>query len=224
MGNMEQESVEESIKELGERFKKNPLRFTVETSLLAELQKIMKGRMETEKIEVEAKYKDFEEDSDHEEDYTNYKEKYLKRICNQKEISEVQIEVNIGEKGRNRLLDLAVLGEKVKIYLVNGTKYFKKESIEHAVELKFIKNKNVPPKEITDFFSRDIKKLEKVSQADSKHLVIFSNKNIFQREVDSKSKEEINDDKYTDDAHDRIDALVDHCGDKDIKLYHYFPL
>jgi len=235
MINTEQEYVGESIKELGEKFKHNPLEFTVETSLVAELQSILSEKCNCEKISVEdAKFKNFKDDR-YKEDYTDYKEEYLKRICDQDEISKVQIEVNIGEKGKNRLLDLAVLSEQTEIYLINGTKYFKKESIEHAVELKFVKNKNIAPTTLeklnenndsldeNNFLEGDLKKLKELDKADSRHLVIFSNKNIFQKEVDGGSKEEVNDERFTERALDRIDALVKYCDDKDIKVYHYFP-
>ena len=235
MAEMEEETVKESIKKLGEKFKHNPLDFTVETSIVAELQEIMKRKIESEEIEIKARYDDFNKNSEHEADYTNYKERYLKRICNQDEISKVQIEVNIGKKGKNRLLDLAVLNDDTKIYLINGTKYFDKESIEHAVEVKFVKNKNIAPTTLEElnenndsldennFLEGDLKKMKELDKAISKHLVIFSNKNIFQKEVDGESKDGVNHERFTKEAHRRIDALVDYCDDENIDVYHYFP-
>lgn len=84
--------------------------------------------------------------------------------------------------GKNKRLDLAVLRENgMEIKVVNGSKYFPYSSIEHAIEIKFIKNRNIPPKNLLEKnFKREFMKLRGLGEPKSKHLVIFSNKNIFQ--------------------------------------------
>ncbi|MFO7991769.1 MAG: hypothetical protein R6U61_05700 [Thermoplasmata archaeon] len=97
---MKEKVVTNSISELSERFIGNPLDFTVEASLVAELQRIMTGRVDEEMVSVEAEYNGFE-NTGFNKNFTNYKEGYLKGICNPKKIHKVQIEVNIGKPSEN---------------------------------------------------------------------------------------------------------------------------
>jgi len=220
---MKEKVVTDSISELSERFIENPLDFTVEASLVAELQRIMRGRVDEEMISVEAKYNGFEKKGFN-KNFTKYKEGYLEEICNQDEIHKVQIEVNIGKPSENKLVDLAVLkkncdNENCDIKLVKGTKYFDSEIIEHAVEMKFIKNKNVPPTGICDFFENDLDKLDSLNNAKSKHLVIFSNKNIFP-EIDKMSS--VDKEAYSKEQ-ERYELLAGECKERNVKLYHFCP-
>lgn len=78
---------------------------------------------EKDMISVDAKYTGFE-DKDFEFCPTNYKEEYLKEICNKDKIHRIQIEVNISKPGQNKLIDLAVL--KDGKYRVSRRDLFKK--------------------------------------------------------------------------------------------------
>jgi len=236
---MDEETVKKSIKELGKIFQDNPLNFTVESSLVAELQRIIRNNSKEDEVSVSAEYRDFESEI-YDQDYTNYKEDYVQSICDPGRIQKIQIEVNFGTpsekqgEGKNRLIDLAVLREDSDIRLIDGTKYFLPKSIEHAVEVKFIKNKNIPPKELekveedgysTDndnFLARDLNKLTG-NKSKSNHLVIFSNKNIFQMKNNGYKEEEIEDGKFTKEARRRYRKLKTYCEDNDIELYHFFP-
>jgi len=234
-GKIRKDQIECGIEELGEKFVEDPLDFTVEASLVAELQNIMRNKDWAEKINVCAKYKEFD-DEKYEEDnpYTEYKEKYLEEICDQDRIHKVQIEVNFGNKRNNKLLDLAVLGnDKPKIVLINGTKYFHPKYIQHAVEVKFVKNKNIAPpiteegkkdkfqiEDLPKLFKKDVKELNDLDNVKSRHLVIFSNKNIFQ----------INEEggKYNEKAQNRYRILkklcdMDNGENNKIELHNYFP-
>lgn len=213
---MKSEVVRSSIEELKNRFEENPLDFTVEDSLVFELTNILRKR--GKKIEVSAEYRNFDNE-DYEENYTDYKRKYIERICKQEEIHNVQIQVNIGKPwksrgvGKNRRLDLAVLKENTEIRLIRGTKYFLPQFVEHAVEVKFIKNKNLPPKSLGKF-KRDIEKLKSLGESKSRHLVIFSNKNIFQvKEEDKRS---------TSKARRRFEKL-ENKAEEDIEVWNCFP-
>ncbi|KXA90849.1 hypothetical protein AKJ57_03500 [candidate division MSBL1 archaeon SCGC-AAA259A05] len=60
--------------------------------------------------------------------------------------------------------------------------------------VKFIKNKNLPPKNPVESFKRDFEKLKDLVELKSKHFVIFNNKDIFQQdEKDKKSTKRAND-------------------------------
>ncbi len=179
--------VRESVRELQEKFCKTPLDYPEEGSLIAELQNIL--REKGKKITVSAKYKNFENE-DYSKKYTKYKEKYLERICKRDRIHNVQIRVNVLKQNQNksgrksRLLDLAVLREDdTEMKLIEGVKYFTPQSVEHAIEVKYIQDKNIPSKNLMDkSFKKDFKKFKGLGEPKSRHLVIFSNKNIFQLE------------------------------------------
>lgn len=94
---MKVKTVRESIRKLQEKFSKTPLNYTVEESLIAELQPML--RKKGKKINVTANYKDFESE-DFEENYTEYKAKYLERICKPSRIRKVQTKVNIGNPSK----------------------------------------------------------------------------------------------------------------------------
>ncbi len=217
---MKVETVRKSIRELQKKFSKTPLNYTEEYSLMAELQDILRKR--GKKITASAEYKDFKKE-DYEEDYTKYKETYLERICSRNKIHNVQIGVNIGNpkkdkvKGKNKLLDLAVLREKeTEIKLIKGTNYFTPQSIEHAVEIKFIKKQNIPPKNLMNkLFKKDLKILQGLGEPKSRHLVIFSNKNIFQQ------KEE--DEEYTNTAHERFGELKNKFKKENVIVEECYP-
>lgn len=211
---MKVEVVRESIRKLQEKFSKNPLNYTSKYSLVAELQNIL--REKGKKITVSAKYKDFE-DEGYEEDYTKYKEKYLRKICEQNKIHNIQMQVNSGNKRENKLLDLAVLrNDNTEIKLIQGTKYFTPQSIEHAVEVKFVKNKNIPSKNpAKKEFKKDFKKLQGLGEPKSRHLVIFSNKNIFQQEEEDKQS--------TKSAKDRFKELENKFKDENVIVEECYP-
>ena len=88
-----------------------------------------------------------------------------------------------------------VKSPRVTVRLVDGSKYFSAASVKHAIELKYIKNVDVAGAKfernnITEWphFSADLDKLGDLSNAESRHLIVVSNKNPFQqREVDSRS-------------------------------------
>lgn len=100
-----------------------------------------------------------------------------------------------------------------------GSKYFTENSIEHAVELKFIKNQDLPSSKLEEGdwadFSRDLKKLKELKSAKSKHLVVFSNKNFFQQAQ--------GDQWSTEKAHERYQKLEKKCEDLVIMLWEASP-
>lgn len=209
--------VRSGIEKLGKRFGQNPMNFTVEASLVAELQKILR---EGDSFSVQGKYK---YDKGGKWKFTNYKEEYLDRICRSQDISNVQMEVNIGRPGHNdHRIDLCIFSSNIeqrKIDVVNGTKYFPKEVLEAAIEVKYIKNRNVPPVALEDEddnwadFDKDIEKLESLPEDTQKFLVVFSNKNIFQTPKD--------DDESTTMAHKRLKGLRE--ARDDIEVLQFYP-
>ena len=198
-------TVQEAINRLDAEFQKTPLGFTVETALQARLLELLRTTV-GEMIQVRGGYNTA--------DTTGYKQKYLNRIGKPQSISSVQPEVNFGMSGEgNRSLDIAILEPRheseyddldylpevedpsVTVRLVDGSKYFSAASVKHAIELKFIKNVDVAgatfERDNVDawpHFSADLAKLGDLSDAESRHLTVVSNKNPFQQgEADSRS-------------------------------------
>ncbi|MFC6993835.1 hypothetical protein ACFQH3_20230 [Haladaptatus sp. GCM10025707] len=198
-------TVQEAINQLDAEFQEIPLGFTVETALQARLLELLRAKVGTT-IQVRGGYNTA--------DATGYKRKYLDRIAKPQSISSVQSEVNFGMSGDgNRSLDIAILepcheseyddldylpeveGPRVTVRLVNGSKYFSAASIKHAIELKYIKNVDVAGARFEcdnidewSHFSADLTKLGDLPGAESRHLIVVSNKNPFQQgEADSRS-------------------------------------
>lgn len=197
--------VQEVIDRLDAEFQETPLGFTVETALQSRLLELLRAKV-GETIQVRGGYNTA--------DATGYKRKYLNRIAKPQAISSVQPEVNFGISGEgNRSLDIAILdprhkseyddldylpkveGPRVTVRLVDGSKYFSAASVKHAIELKFIKNVDVAGAKFErntisawSHFSGDLAKLGDLSDAESRHLIVVSNKNPFQQgEADSRS-------------------------------------
>jgi hypothetical protein len=198
-------TIQKAIAQLDVEFQEAPLGFTVETALQSRLTELLRAKI-GETIQVRGGYNT--------DDATGYKRKYLNRITTQHSISNVQQEVNFGMSGKkNRSLDIAILEPQqdseyddldylpevddpiVTVRLVDGSKYFSTASIKHAIELKYIKNVDIAgakfERDTTDewpHFSSDLAKLGDLPNAESRHLIVVSNKNPFQQgEVDARS-------------------------------------
>ncbi|MCL9814961.1 hypothetical protein [Natranaeroarchaeum aerophilus] len=225
-------TIQEAIDRLDVEFQKTPLRFTVETALQARLLELLRANV-GETIQVRGGYNTA--------DATGYKRKYLDRIAKPQSINSVQPEVNFGMSGEgNRSLDIAVLeprhdseyddldylpgvdGPRVTVRLVDGSKYFSTMSVKHAIELKYIKNVDVAgakfKRENIDkwpHFSADLAKLGDLSNAESRHLIVVSNKNPFQQgEVDNRS---------TAKAQGRYERVKKECEKRAVELTEIHP-
>lgn len=179
---MEESIIEKSLKELERRFKDKPLQFTVESALVDELVRILREESGHPEIEVEGNYEDF--------DYTNYKTPYLENMQEKREISPILPEVNVGDRGENTRIDIAILSkenEPVEVEIKKGSKYFHKKDIKHAIEFKYVKNDNLLASRNNDgtfpHTSGDIKKLRKnAPNSETRWMVVASNKDIFKKE------------------------------------------
>ncbi|MWG34546.1 hypothetical protein [Halomarina oriensis] len=225
-------SIRLAIDDLDAEFQTTPLDFTVEAALQARLLTLLRRRM-GESIRARGGY-DLG-------DVTGYKRKYLDRIAAPHEISNVQAEVNFGTSGvGNTSLDVAVLDPEASseyagldcvpesdepvltVRLVDGSKYFPAGAIEHAIELKYIKNVDVagaafenPDIDEWPHFSADLRKLGALDGADSRHLVVVTNKNPFQQgETDDRSTEK---------ARQRFDLVREECRRSSIELTEIHP-
>lgn len=225
-------SIRSAIDELDAEFQATPLNFTVELALQARLLTLLREQM-GESIRARGGY-DLA-------DATNYKRKYLDRLAAPHAISNVQTEVNFGMSGmENTSLDLAVLDPTVSsgydalecvpecdepvltVRLVNGSKYFPASAVKHAIELKYIKNVNVagaafenPDIDEWSHFSADLRKLGALDGAESRHLVVVTNKNPFQQdEADSRSTEK---------ARQRYEHVREECEKRSIELTEVHP-
>jgi hypothetical protein len=184
---MEQEIVDESIKQLKEEFQNNPLNFVTERDCVIRLVELLKSKRPPgdKTVQAEAKI---------DPNVPKKKRNYVEAIGKPQMIDRIHTEVNYGEKSK---LDLIVFnGEKVIIRInKNCTKYFRPEDFDYAVELKFIKNKPSPYRDLMKRFEDDIKKLEALNEKVKKYLIIISNKNIFEdeqrkfKELERKCKE-----------------------------------
>jgi hypothetical protein len=225
-------TIQEAINRLDAEFQETPLGFTVETALQARLLELLRAEVGTT-IQVRGGYNTA--------DATGYKRKYLDRIAKPQSISSVQPEVNFGMSGDvNRSLDIAILEPRheteyddldylpevespsVTVRLVDGSKYFSAASVKHAIELKYIKNVDVAGAKFErnnndewPHFSSDLAKLGDLSNAESRHLIVVSNKNPFQQgEVDSRS---------TAKAQRRYDRVEEECEKRAVKLTEIHP-
>ena len=213
---MDSDTVYLAVSELEEKFREKPLQFTVESALVDELVRILRNNVEEPVVSVEGKYEREEDDAPDEFNYTNYKEPYLCNMGKSQKISRVLPEVNIGDRGENKRLDIAVLRdseEPIEVEIKKGTKYFHKKDIEHAIEVKYVKNDNIiaskneeDEKEIFPHTQGDLSKLRKnMSDADSRWMIIASNKDIFKKEEDLPKEAK---------ARDREDDLKNYCRKK----------
>jgi hypothetical protein len=225
-------TIREAINRLDAEFQETPLGFTVETALQARLLELLRAEVGTT-IQVRGGYNTA--------DATGYKQKYLDRIAKPQSISSVQPEVNFGMSGDvNRSLDIAILeprheteyddleylpevdSPRVTVRLIDGSKYFSAASVKHAIELKYIKNVDVAGAKFErnnndewPHFSSDLAKLGDLSNAESRHLIVVSNKNPFQQgEVDSRS---------TAKAQRRYDRVEEECEKRAVKLTEIHP-
>ena len=225
-------TVQEAINRLDAEFQETPLGFTVETALQARLLELLRAKV-GKTVQVRGGYNTA--------DATGYKRKYLDRIGKPQSISSVQPEVNFGMSGDgNRSLDIAILEPRheteyddldylpevespsVTVRLVDGSKYFSTTSIKHAIELKYIKNVDVAGAKFErnnidewPHFSSDLAKLGDLSNAESRHLIVVSNKNPFQQgEVDSRS---------TAKAQRRYERVEEECEKRAVELTEIHP-
>ena len=225
-------TIRDAINQLDAEFQQTPLGFTVETALQARLLELLRTEV-GETIQVRGGY--------NAADATGYKRKYLDRIAKPQSISNVQPEVNFGMSGDgNRSLDIAILEPdhkseyddleylpelevpKVTVRLIDGSKYFSAASVKHAIELKYIKNVDVAGAKFErnnidewPHFSSDLAKLGDLSNAESRHLIVISNKNPFQQgEVDSRS---------TAKAQRRYERVEEECEKRAVELTEIHP-
>lgn len=111
---------------------------------------------------------------------------------------------------------------RVTVRLVDGSKYFSAASVKHAIELKYIKNVDIAGAKFErnnidewPHFSEDLAKLGNLSNAESRHLIVVSNKNPFQQgEVDSRS---------TTKAQRRYERVEVECEKRAVKLTEIHP-
>ncbi len=121
--------------------------------------------------------------------------------------SSVHTEVNLGEKGENFLIDIGIFKEGVRGEIENGTKRFEPRSLEYALEIKFIKNKNNVS---YHYFHRELWKFrEKICPSTGKYLAVFSNKNPFK----GRSSE----------GQEAKRMLMEQAENLDFDLYHFHP-
>jgi len=225
-------TIREAISRLDAEFQETPLGFTVETALQARLLELLRVEV-GETIQVHGGYNTA--------DSTGYKRKYLDRIAKPQYISSVQPEVNFGMSGDgNQSLDIAVLeprheseydgldylpeveGPKVTVRLVDGSKYFSTTSIKHAIELKYIKNVDVAGAKFErnnidawPHSSADLSKLGDLTDAESRHLIVVSNKNPFQQKED--------DSRSTAKAQRRYERVEEECEKRAVELTEIHP-
>jgi len=223
-------TIANAIRQLEAEFQAAPIKFTVEQAVQTRLQSLLRGQIDRTVL-VRGGYS--------RADITNYKEKYLQRLADPHKISAVLPEVNFGNPGANERLDLAVLrpvGSSydeldevppadrpiITVRLVDGTKYFHPSVIEHAIEIKYIKNKDIAgagfeSTSLDDWphFERDLQKLGSLDTATSRHLVICTNKNPFQQdERDSRGTEK---------ARRRFERVQHEAANRDIQVTEIHP-
>jgi hypothetical protein len=223
--------VEEAIKRLNDEYQQAPLNFPVEQAVQARLVELLRENF-TSTLLARAGFRD--------DETTKYKQKYLKRIAKPQEISPVQAEINFGFPTENKRLDIAILRpsalqnqeqldylpsveeQALTIRLVDGTKYYPVDAIKHAIEIKYIKNVDIAGSRLErdsidewPYFDRDLRKLSELDDTDSRHLIVFTNKNPFQKGEQDK--------RGTKKAQRRFQRVSSECAQRDITLSEIHP-
>lgn len=223
--------LKEALDEVGNEFNETPFSFLVESSIQYRLREILSEEHGSTSIKVETK------------DVTDYKRDYIDTFKQRNSIDLVQAEVNLGKGGdhNDHLIDLCIFegSKQLSATVKNGSKYFDKDQIEAAIEIKYVKNDNMlgsiwkddnAPKNLEELkdireessdskqFFKDIIKLSNLD-AENRVLVVFSNKNILQQPYNSENwQKEGVDSKYSGDAIERLQNLLDVLDEEDIAL------
>lgn len=134
--------IDEAVEDVRDDFHTNPASFlveaTVQDALVTELNKKFEGKTSI-KTDVDL------------EETAEYKEEYIKALdqADGNKMDRVKREVNVGEgQGeKDHLFDICIFDEdSVTITIEGGSKYFKHgdEDIRAAIEVKYVKNDNLP--------------------------------------------------------------------------------
>jgi len=166
LDHVKKETVEKCIKNVGKKFDDHPLSFLTESDIKLEIASSLRDEEKNDNVqEVRLEKKDV----------TKYKEGYIQRMVNSKLVSYVHTEVNVGENGEDSHIDIGIFRNHVEGVINDGTKRFKADCLEHALEIKFIKNQdNVG---IDHFEDETEKFLDRLDPSTQKYLIVFSNKN-----------------------------------------------
>jgi len=166
-------NIKKSISNIEKEFKNNPLNFFTEADVVSKFYLILKQNLNSKTIKVE--------------DEKWHRNEYLKRISDIDKMDHIHTEVPLlidDDEIGNRRLDVGIFNDKnvVNYKLKNGSKKFYPKDFSTAIEIKFIKNTPNLTKKLKVRFEKDIKKLNRFEKETKKHLLIFSNKNIFERD------------------------------------------
>lgn len=173
---MKKRAVEECVEKIGENFKENSMSYLTESDLKLEIVFQLRNEVKDKSVKTDMEKKNV----------TNYKEPYIDKIKNSSIGSPVHTEVNVGERDNKILIDIGIFRDRVVGEIDNGTKRFEPECLEHALEIKFVKNKdNIGS---IQYFENELEKFQDIlDPMTEKYLLVFSNKNPLEEGYNTKS-------------------------------------
>lgn len=197
---MKKDTVEWCIEKVGRKFQDNPISFLTESDLKLEIAYCLRKKEMSRPPRLSLEKKNF----------TKYKGKYLDRILNSSMRSHIHTEVNLGGRGNNYHIDVGIFREDVSGEIDGGTKRFEANSLEHALEIKFIKNRdNVG----IQYFDNEIEKFSSgLENSTIKYLIVFSNKNPLEKGKRSRRGKET------------LKTLREMMEEIGFEFYHYYPV
>lgn len=168
-----------AVDQLIDSFKTNPANYTVEIELAADLKNRLNGRFP----EIDARGR---HDSGRSQGAIPDHSLYADRICAPTTINPAHCEVNVRDfqaPDTVRLLDVVVFDDEVTFELAGGTKRFRAADIRGAAEVKYVKNIHYlrPSSKKYDDIETDIARLDKLPNADERHMLVFGNFNLARR-------------------------------------------
>jgi hypothetical protein len=141
-----------AINGLGQTFRETPLEFTMEADLQARLVELLRNEG-TKDVPVDLQWD--------KENVANYKTPHVQKLAdNPGRISRIHPEINTTDKDKsaNKQLDVGVFNsDEVSVDWNDGSKRYMISDLDGAIELKYVKNKNVFPNNFSADELRELK-------------------------------------------------------------------
>jgi len=176
--------VESAIQELLREFENRPIDFNVEVSVQSRLSGLLRDSLDPVYASV----------GETRNEAPKALRAYVQKALDVEEVERVREEINTEIIDGNT--DLGVLGEEDITVEMTGSKRFKAQDLNAAIEIKFIKN-------ATDYgdyrlisgddhrIEKDLRRLTRFPDHVSKHFILFANCDLFCKTTDEDYSEEM---------------------------------
>lgn len=176
--------ISDSISELVKQFVERPANYIVEAELAFELKYILNEKLESARLTGTHDAGSARGNSPDHSDYAD-------AIVSTERIDRAHCEVsgmNFGLQTEQQRLDLVLFTEEVSLFLKGGSKKFRVEDLDTAIEFKFIKNAKYlrSGSKRYDLIAADIDRLDNLPSSIDTYCLIFSNFDLARRS-DSKN-------------------------------------